>query len=92
MLKKISSILKNKEVMNRVVFTLVVLFIFKLGSTITVPRVDVTNVDIQNSGDIFGLMNILGGGAKVFFCLCYGGVSLYHCLHCNQLAVDGCLT
>ena len=77
MLKKISSILKNKEVMNRVVFTLVVLFIFKLGSTITVPRVDVTNVDIQNSGDIFGLMNILGGGALKYFSVFAMGVSPY---------------
>ena len=77
MIKKITSILKNKEVLNRIVFTLVILFIFKLGSTITIPRVDVTNVDIQNSSDIFGLMNILGGGALKKFSLFALGVSPY---------------
>ena len=77
MLKKLTSIFKNKEVFNRVMFTLVILFIFKLGSTITIPRVDVTNVDIQNSTDIFGLMNILGGGALKNFSLFAMGVTPY---------------
>ncbi|MDD3383504.1 MAG: preprotein translocase subunit SecY [Bacilli bacterium] len=77
MIKKITSILKNKEVLNRIIFTLVILFIFKLGSTITIPRVDITNVDIQNSSDIFGLMNILGGGALKRFSLFALGVSPY---------------
>jgi preprotein translocase subunit SecY len=76
-LKKLTSILKNKEVFNRVMFTLVVLFIFKLGSTLTIPRVDVSNVDIQNSTDIFGLMNILGGGALRNFSLFAMGVTPY---------------
>jgi preprotein translocase subunit SecY len=75
--KKIASIIKNKEVFNRVMFTLVILFVFKLGSTITIPRVDVTNVDIQNSSDIFGLMNILGGGALRNFSLFAMGVTPY---------------
>lgn len=77
MLKKIASILKNTDVRNRILFTLVVLFVFKLGSTITVPLVDVSSVTIQDSGDIFGLMNILGGGALQSFSIFALGVSSY---------------
>lgn len=77
MIDKITSIFKNKPVLNRVLFTLVILFIFKLGSTITVPRVDVTNVNFADTGDIFGLMNILGGGALKRFSVFALGVSPY---------------
>ncbi len=77
MINKITSILKNKIVLNRILYTLVILFIFKLGSTITVPRVDVTNVNLADTGDIFGLMNILGGGALKNFSVFALGVSPY---------------
>lgn len=77
MFDKISSIWKNKEVLNRIVFTLVVLFIFKLGSTITVPLVDISSVTIDTSSDIFGLMNILGGGALTKFSIFALSVSPY---------------
>lgn len=77
MIKKLTSIIKNSEVRNRILFTLVVLFVFKLGSTITVPLVDVSSVSIQDSADIFGLMNILGGGALQKFSIFALGVSPY---------------
>ena len=77
MLHKLASMFKNKEVRNRIIFTLIILFVFKLGSTITVPRVDVTNVDIQNTADIFGLMNTLGGGALRNFSVFSLGVTPY---------------
>ncbi len=77
MLQKLASILKNKDVRNRIIFTLIILFIFKMGSTITVPLVDVTNVNIANSADIFGLMNTLGGGALKEFSLFALGISPY---------------
>lgn len=77
MINKISSILKNKDVLNRILFTLVVLFVFKIGSTITVPRVDVSEVTIGEASDIFGLMNILGGGALTKFSIFALSVSPY---------------
>lgn len=77
MLRKLAAMFKNREVRNRIIFTLVILFIFKLGSTITVPRVDITNVNIQDTADIFGLMNTLGGGALKHFSLFSLGVTPY---------------
>ncbi|MDD4065889.1 MAG: preprotein translocase subunit SecY [Bacilli bacterium] len=77
MLHKLAAMFKNKEVRNRIIFTLVILFVFKLGLTITVPRVDVTNVNIQDTADIFGLMNTLGGGALKNFSIFSLGVTPY---------------
>lgn len=76
MLKKFFSIFTHKEVRGRIIFTLGILLIFKLGSTITVPKVDISKLVI-NSGDIFGLMNILGGGALEKFSIFALGVSPY---------------
>ncbi len=77
MFKKLAAVFKNKDVRNRLIFTLIILFVFKLGSTITVPLVDITKVSIANSADIFGLMNTLGGGAMKNFSLFSLGVSPY---------------
>lgn len=77
MFKKIQSICKNHEVLNRFLFTLVVLFIFKIGSSITVPRVDIADIDFGASGGIFELMNMFGGGALQNFSVFALGVSPY---------------
>ena len=40
-MKKLINILKNKEIMGRIVFTIMILFIFRLGAQITVPGVSI---------------------------------------------------
>ena len=40
-MKKIINILKNKEIMGRIVFTIMILFIFRLGAQVTVPGVTI---------------------------------------------------
>lgn len=54
---------KNKDIRNRIFFTLTMLFIFRFGSAITVPGVDVTEltIGIQNNS-LFNMINLLGGG------------------------------
>jgi len=55
--------LKNKEIRNRILFTLAMLFIFRFGTAITVPGV---NTDALLAGiednSFFAMMNLLGGG------------------------------
>ena len=55
---------KNKDIRNRIFFTLAMLFIFRFGSAITVPGVDVTELTkgIENNS-LFNMINLLGGGA-----------------------------
>ncbi len=75
-MKKIISILKNKEIMGRIVFTLAILLIFRIGSAITVPGVTVNDVNFAEDS-VFGLMNLLGGGALSTFSIFALGVSPY---------------
>lgn len=50
---------KNKEIRKRILFTLAVLFVFKLGTTVVIPGV---KTGIENLG-FLELLNIMGGGA-----------------------------
>ncbi|MFR0891373.1 MAG: preprotein translocase subunit SecY [Clostridium sp.] len=54
---------KNKDIRNRIFFTLAMLFVFRFGSAITVPGVDVTELTkgIQDNS-LFAMINMLGGG------------------------------
>lgn len=51
---------KNKQVRKRILFTLGMLFVFRLGAYIPVPNVK-TNIGASN--DLVNMMNLLGGGA-----------------------------
>lgn len=75
-MKKIAAILHNKDVMNRILFTFAIFLIFRLGSAITVPGVEVAE-GAFNTGDTLSMMNMLGGGALQSFSLFALGVSPY---------------
>lgn len=76
MFARLVEIFKNKEVRDRILFTLVILFIFKLGATITIPNVDAASITL-GTNDFFSLMNVLGGGALERFSIFALGVSPY---------------
>ena len=78
-MKKIGQILKNKEIMNRIMFTILILFVFRIGAQITVPGVTL-GADLQNyldSSYALSLMNLLGGGTLQSFSIFALGVSPY---------------
>ena len=78
-MKKIGAILKNKEIMGRIMFTILILFVFRIGAQITVPGVKVA-ADLQtylSSNNALALMNILGGGTLQTFSIFALGVSPY---------------
>ncbi len=78
-MKKLAGILKNKEIMNRIMFTILILFIFRIGAQITVPGVTLGE-DLQNyldSSYALSLMNLLGGGTLQSFSIFALGVSPY---------------
>ncbi len=78
-MKKFVSIFKNKEIVNRIFFTVMILFVIRIGAVITVPGVTVTSKlsDIMNSGNSLALMDLLGGGALSSFSIFALGVSPY---------------
>ena len=63
MLSTVISVFKNKDIRKRILFTLLMLFIFRFGASIPVPGVDSTAL-IAGMGEnsLLGLMNLLGGG------------------------------
>ena len=78
-MKKIASILKNKEIMNRLLFTILILFVFRIGAQITVPGVTL-GADLNNylnNSYALSLMNLLGGGTLQSFSIFALGVSPY---------------
>lgn len=78
-MKKLASILKNKEIMNRILFTILILFIFRIGAQITVPGVRPTPEinNYLNSNNGLSMMNLIGGGTLQTFSIFALGVSPY---------------
>lgn len=78
-MKKFVSIFKNKEIVGRIFFTIMILFVIRIGAAITVPGVS-TNEELTNalsSGNAIAMMDLLGGGALSNFSVFALGVSPY---------------
>lgn len=79
-MKKFIDTFKNKEVVGRIFFTIMILFVFRLGCAIPTPGIDAsefTNQLENNSNNVLALMNLLGGGALQNFSIFALGVSPY---------------
>ena len=79
-MKKFIEIFKNKEVVNRIFFTVMILFVFRIGCSIPVPGIDASELQNQltnNTNNVLSLMNLLGGGALQNFSIFALGVSPY---------------
>lgn len=66
----------NKDLRKKIYFTFVVLFIFKLGTTIVVPGLDQESLGTSSLG-FLELLNVMGGGALAQFSIFALGVSPY---------------
>lgn len=76
-MKKVAAFFHNRDVLNRILFTLAIFLVFRIGSAITVPGVTV-NQDIWNdTTSSFSLLNMMGGGALQNFSIFALGVSPY---------------
>ena len=63
MLNFFKNVFKKGELRRRIIFTLGMLFVFRLGAAITIPSInaDALTAGATNTG-ILGIMNMLGGG------------------------------
>jgi preprotein translocase subunit SecY len=62
MFKTFIDFFKNKDIRKRILFTLLVLFVYRLGSALTAPGINSTVIKLS-ANSILGMMNILGGGS-----------------------------
>ena len=55
---------KIKEIRTKVWYTLVILFIFRFGTHIPIPGVDVDQIsNLFNNNNVLGFVNLFSGGA-----------------------------
>lgn len=78
MLNFFKNVFKKGELRRRVIFTLGMLFVFRLGAAITIPSINAEALTsgVTNSG-FLGIMNMLGGGMLERFSIFSLGVSPY---------------
>lgn len=78
MLSFFKNVFKKGELRRRIIFTLGMLFVFRLGAAITIPSINAGALtgNATNSG-ILGIMNMLGGGMLERFSIFSLGVSPY---------------
>lgn len=77
MIKTIVESFKNKEIRKRIFFTLGILFVFKLGSTIPTPRIDIIKATAYAGNELINILNLLGGGNLQSFSIFALGVGPY---------------
>lgn len=67
---------KNRDILKRILFTLICLFVFVLGKSIVVPGVNQYSLGVSQLG-FLELINIMGGGALGQFSIFALGVTPY---------------
>lgn len=79
MFKTVSNIWKVEDLRSRILFTLFILLIYRIGSFIPVPGVntDVFKEAGNNGTDLFGLLNTFSGGALFQFSIFAIGIMPY---------------
>ncbi|WP_080147313.1 preprotein translocase subunit SecY [Marinilactibacillus piezotolerans] len=77
MIELIKGAIKEKDVRSRVLFTLGILIVFRLGTQITVPGVNAQALDELSTSGLFNLLDTFGGGALGSYSVFALGVSPY---------------
>ncbi|MBQ1300862.1 MAG: preprotein translocase subunit SecY [Erysipelotrichaceae bacterium] len=78
MLKTFISFFENKDIRRKILFTLGMLLVFRLGAAITVPNIDTSKlVTGLSDNDLIAMMNMLGAGSWQTFSVFSMGVGPY---------------
>lgn len=77
MFSTISNIFKIPDLRRKIIFTLLALIVFRLGSFIPVPGVDSSALQDMNQNSVFGILNTFGGGALQHFSIFAMGIMPY---------------
>src|SRR5699024_11331644 len=63
MFRTISNFMRVADIRNKIVFTLLMLVIFRIGTFIPVPFTNKDAIDFMGQENVFGFLNTFGGGA-----------------------------
>lgn len=80
MFNTIANIFKVEDLRRRILFTLILLIVYRLGAFIPVPNINTDVLKLQdqaNQSDVFGLLNTFSGGALFQFSIFAMGIMPY---------------
>ncbi|WP_106495495.1 preprotein translocase subunit SecY [Lentibacillus sp. Marseille-P4043] len=78
MFRTISNFMRVGDIRRKIIFTLLMLVVFRLGSFIPVPYTNKEAIDsFMDQGNVFGFLNIFGGGALQNFSIFAMGIMPY---------------
>ncbi|NBJ70529.1 MULTISPECIES: preprotein translocase subunit SecY [Clostridia] len=77
MFRTISNFMRVGDIRRKIIFTLLMLVVFRLGTFIPVPFTDKQAIDFMNSQNVFGFLNTFGGGALQNFSIFAMGIMPY---------------
>ncbi len=78
MIQTCIDLFRNKDTRNKILFTLAMLFVYRLGAAIPVPGVDIRAINSSIADNtVLSMMNLLGGGALQQFSIFAMGVGPY---------------
>ena len=94
MFNTIANIWKVEDLRRRILFTLFLLIVYRIGAFIPVPNINTDVLKLQdqaNQSDVFGLLNTFSGGALFQFSIFAMGIMPYITASIIvQLVVHGC--
>jgi preprotein translocase subunit SecY len=79
MLSTVKNIWKVDDLRRRILFTLIILLVYRIGAFVPVPNInrDALNQANQQGSDLFGLLNTFSGGALFHFSIFALGIMPY---------------
>lgn len=77
MFRTISNFMRIADIRKKIVFTLLMLIVFRIGTFIPVPYTNKDAIDFMNQGNVFGFLNTFGGGALQNFSILAMGIMPY---------------
>lgn len=77
MFQTISNFMRVTDIRNKIIFTLLMLIIFRIGTFIPVPNVDADVLQATDQAGLIGFLNTFGGGALANFSILAMGIMPY---------------
>jgi preprotein translocase subunit SecY len=77
MFQTISNFMRVGDIRKKILFTLLMLIVFRLGTFIPVPSVNTDVLKLQDQFNVFGVLNTFGGGALQNFSIFAMGIMPY---------------
>lgn len=77
MFQTISNFMRVGDIRRKIIFTLLMLIVFRIGTFIPVPGVNAELLKAQDELSVFGVLNTFGGGALLNFSILAMGIMPY---------------